>query len=163
MRIRLGICPSSVLSFHLLLFILPVHALPLPLPTPSTTNTYKTSASTFTQFLQAVSTRNNASSTATGLTQGWTPQPNSRGTLDIIWSCVFTVFLCSWSVLCVHVPARTDTHWAIFWRRFYLTGLGFLAPEIIPQAPLDQRFTAGASFRELHASAVQLNRPELAT
>ena len=28
---------------------------------------------------------------------GWTAQPQGRGTIDIIWSCVFTIFLSCWT------------------------------------------------------------------
>jgi hypothetical protein len=40
--------------------------------------------------------------------QGWTCQPDGRGSLDIIISCCTTIFLCCWSVLCINVP---PSHW----------------------------------------------------
>ena len=84
--------------------------------------------------------------------QGWTPQPNGRGTIDIIWSSVFTIFLCSWSVLCLNVPAENDTYWKITWRRFMLTGLGVLGPEFILQLALGQWISARRSQQQFHAS-----------
>ena len=45
------------------------------------------------------------------LTAGWVSQPNARGTLDIVQSCVLTIFLCSWSVLCLNIPERHDNRW----------------------------------------------------
>jgi hypothetical protein len=44
----------------------------------------------------------------TTLIHGWVASPNERGTIDIIWSCVVTVFLCSWSVLFLNVPDKHD-------------------------------------------------------
>ncbi|KAK5120488.1 hypothetical protein LTR85_006143 [Meristemomyces frigidus] len=97
--------------------------------------------------------RSESSSNSSTPTQGWTSQPNGRGTIDIIWSCVFTIFLCSWSVLCVNVPAKTDKQWTILWRRLYLTGLGVLAPEVILQAALGQRLSAARSVKAFSVSA----------
>ena len=84
--------------------------------------------------------------------QGWTPQPNGRGTIDIIWSCVFTIFLCSWSVLCLNVPAENDPYWKINWRKCMLTGLGILGPEFILQLALGQWISARRSKQQFHAS-----------
>jgi hypothetical protein len=44
--------------------------------------------------------------TSTSLVYGWIKSPNERGTIDIIWNCVSTVFLCSWSVLLLNVPSK---------------------------------------------------------
>jgi len=42
-------------------------------------------------------------------THDWVDQCNDRGTLDIIQSCTITIFLCSWSVLCLNMPEETVT------------------------------------------------------
>jgi hypothetical protein len=39
--------------------------------------------------------------------QGWTPAPNNRGTIDILWSSCLTIFLCSWTALCLNLPPQT--------------------------------------------------------
>jgi len=38
-------------------------------------------------------------------------QPNGRGTLDILQSCLITIILCSWSVLFLNVPSEHDGLW----------------------------------------------------
>ncbi len=38
------------------------------------------------------------------LIRGWQPQPNTRGTFEIIYDCVCTIVLCSWSCLCLNIP-----------------------------------------------------------
>lgn len=43
--------------------------------------------------------------------QCWTLQLQQRGTIDIIWACVITISLRSWSVLCLNIPAQKDTRW----------------------------------------------------
>ena len=84
--------------------------------------------------------------------QGWTPQPNGRGTWDIIWSCGLTMFLCSWSILCLNVPGPEDTRFKVLRRKLYLTALGFLGPEFTFQTALGQWRSARQSTRDFHAS-----------
>ena len=72
------------------------------------------------------------------LLQGWTPSPNGRGSIDILWACGFTLFLCSWSVLCLNVPATCDGWWRIIRRKCYWTFLGILGPEFVVQSALGQ-------------------------
>ncbi|CAM5999658.1 unnamed protein product [Sphagnum balticum] len=86
------------------------------------------------------------------LTQGWTPSPNSRGSIDIIWSCLVTIFLCSWSILCLQIPAKEDTRFDILWRRLWLTFLCALGPEFILNLALGQWSSARQSVRDFHAS-----------
>ena len=83
--------------------------------------------------------------------RGWTPQPDGRGTMDIIWSCAFTMFLCSWAILCLNVPAPDDTRMEIFHRRLWLTALAFLGPEYILQIALGQWMSARRSVRDFRA------------
>ena len=42
--------------------------------------------------------------TALDLYHGWMPSPNTRGTTDILWSCLSTIFLCVWTALHLPVP-----------------------------------------------------------
>lgn len=32
--------------------------------------------------------------------------PNTRGTLDILWSCLFTIFACTWTIQHLNIPAQ---------------------------------------------------------
>ena len=84
--------------------------------------------------------------------QGWTAPPDGRGTWDIIWSCSVTMFLCSWSILCLNVPAADDTRAKVLRRKFYLTGLCFIGPEIILVIALGQWNSARRSVTEFHSS-----------
>ena len=72
----------------------------------------------------------NTSTSASSFSHGWHSAPNERGTIDIIWSCVSTVFLCLWSMLHLNVPAPSDGFWTIFWRKARWLLLGVLAPEV---------------------------------
>ena len=46
--------------------------------------------------------------TTSKLARGWVSQPNGRGTLDILQSCLITIFLCSWSVLFLNISAERE-------------------------------------------------------
>jgi hypothetical protein len=87
-----------------------------------------------------------------GTVQGWTPQPDGRGTLDIIWSCSFTIFLCSWSVLCMNVPAQGEKLHRIIWLKLELAWLGIVGPEFTMTLALGQYASARRSVRQFHAS-----------
>ncbi|KAM0801263.1 hypothetical protein BDR22DRAFT_804948 [Usnea florida] len=84
--------------------------------------------------------------------QGWTPQPNGRGTIDIIWSCMLTMTLCSWSILCMNMPGPKETRLQILWRKFSLTALGVLCPELIFELALGQWLSARQSVRDFNPS-----------
>jgi hypothetical protein len=72
----------------------------------------------------------NSSITITASRRGWVGGPDERGTLDIVWSCISTLFICLWSMLHLNVPSQKDTFWNIFWRKARWLLLGVLAPEV---------------------------------
>jgi len=86
------------------------------------------------------------------LKQGWTPQPEGRGALDILWSCLITMVLCSWSTLCMNMPGPSESRTQILWRRLALTALGFLCPELIFEIALGQWLSARQSVTDFNSS-----------
>lgn len=93
-----------------------------------------------------------ANDTIEAAIQGWGSQPNQRGTLDIIWPCVATIFLCVWTVLCVNVPAPDDSQPQILARKASLAGPGIIGPEIIFQLALAQWYSARRALKAFHNS-----------
>ncbi|KAK4175099.1 hypothetical protein QBC36DRAFT_388481 [Triangularia setosa] len=47
--------------------------------------------------------------------EGWVSQPDSRGTMDIVWTCVVTTFLCTFTTLCLNCPSRGEELWGELW------------------------------------------------
>jgi hypothetical protein len=84
--------------------------------------------------------------------QGWTASPNGRGTIDILSSSVITLFLCSWSVLCLNVfpPSFSDPKKA--WRKFIMAGICLLGPEFIFQLAVGQWSAARRSIADFKRS-----------
>ena len=60
---------------------------------------------------------------------GWTDNPNMRGTLDIIFSCLSTIVLCVWSVQHLNVPSKHDRGITI--RKCQWAVLNILTPEFL--------------------------------
>lgn len=57
--------------------------------------------------------------------------PNGRGTLSLVISCLLTLVLCVWSALHLNVPLRADTrlHYIFVNIRWIITGV--YAPELV--------------------------------
>lgn len=81
---------------------------------------------------QANSTSTNATTT-TNSTQlvGYVQDPNGRGTISLLLSCVLTLILCVWSALHLNVPAPDQTKVKDIWlnTRWIITGI--YAPELV--------------------------------
>ncbi|KAF2225267.1 hypothetical protein BDZ85DRAFT_248631 [Elsinoe ampelina] len=84
--------------------------------------------------------------------QGYTRQPDARGTLDILWSCIFTLFLCSWTIICTNLPGVGTSYVVTWWRKSWLTLLGLLAPEFVFGAAFIQWSTARTSMKQFQES-----------
>jgi hypothetical protein len=83
---------------------------------------------------------------------GWTQAPNQRGTIDLLWSCAFTVFLCTWTVLCLNVPAKEEGFWAQTRRKAKWSLIAVFSPEILVSFACGQWTSANSSvldFQEL--------------
>ena len=64
------------------------------------------------------------------IVHGWVPEPDGRGTWSIVWSCLVTIFICTWSVLHLDVPKRHGW-WYLLFRKVRWMLLAALAPEWI--------------------------------
>lgn len=48
--------------------------------------------------------------TSSGRQEGWVSSPNGRGTFDIIWGCLLTIFLCTWTSLHLNIPSLHEKY-----------------------------------------------------
>ncbi|KAL4920371.1 hypothetical protein BDW62DRAFT_16531 [Aspergillus aurantiobrunneus] len=69
--------------------------------------------------------------TTAAISKGWVSQPNTRGTLDIIWTCLVATFLCTFTVLCLNVPSKSEARHMIYFRKFRWMLLAIAGPEFV--------------------------------
>ncbi len=80
-------------------------------------------------------------------TQGWTSSPNTRGTSDILVTCLVTTFLCCWTAVYPNIPGPKEGFWAMFRDKVGLASLGILGPDFLIVLATGQRSSARRSFR----------------
>ncbi|KAL6713318.1 hypothetical protein ACLMJK_008783 [Lecanora helva] len=65
------------------------------------------------------------------LLHGWQTEPNGRGTWSILWSCLATIFICTWSALHLDVPKRPGGKYSQFFRKVGWMLIAAVVPEIV--------------------------------
>src|SRR5438876_9998921 len=86
--------------------------------------------------------------------------PNTRGTLDILWSCFFTIIACTWTIQHLNIPEQFNPHetgrtgylkWTIknMWRNVKWMLATMIAPEYILGKALADLEAAVTSKREM--------------
>ncbi|KAI9849073.1 MAG: hypothetical protein M1838_000274 [Thelocarpon superellum] len=64
-------------------------------------------------------------------TVGWVPDPNGRGTLSLLISCVLTLGLCVWTAVHLNVSPENETHMREYYRHSKWLFLGIFGPELL--------------------------------
>ncbi|KDR79733.1 hypothetical protein GALMADRAFT_61863 [Galerina marginata CBS 339.88] len=68
--------------------------------------------------------------------------PNTRSRWDIIWSCLATIFVCTWVSVHPNIPALGEPWWKKVSRRVELMFWSIIAPELIINWAIQQWFGA---------------------
>ena len=91
------------------------------------------------------------SGTSTNSTHvGWVSGPDTRGTTGLLWSCLFTIFTCTWSALHINIPARSDSEWKKFGSKFKWMAAGVVAPEYITVIAMRERVVVKSLRKSLN-------------
>ena len=128
-------------AFILFLLLIQV-AFTTPLPSPADTNKLN-------QDFEALTVLSNA---ATERVNNWVNQPGYRGTWDILWTCLVTIFICTWTLLCLNVPPPDETLIKMMYRRIFWMGFAIVAPEIVLTYAAGQWSRARQSVEAFDAS-----------
>lgn len=65
-------------------------------------------------------------------TVGWVSDgDNQRSTISLLYNCLFTIFLCTWSAMHLNVPGESDSPLHVFACKCKWMLIGVLAPELI--------------------------------
>jgi len=67
---------------------------------------------------------------------------DDRTVWSIVWSCLATLFACSWAAMHPNVPRATDSEALILGRRLATMGYMLLAPEVVIAWAAMQHFSA---------------------
>ncbi|PQK15799.1 hypothetical protein BB8028_0006g01210 [Beauveria bassiana] len=86
---------------------------------------------------------------------GYVGEPNGRGTLSLLFSCVFTLFLCVWSAVHLNLPELDESPSSYSYRYFKWSLLGLFGPELVIWAAWRQYISA--------QSLTKIIRKDLAT
>jgi hypothetical protein len=94
--------------------------------------------------------------------------PNTRGTLDILWSCLFTIIACTWTIQHLNVPEQPsfdpqDVPWHQVlrwnlngvWRSIKWMLVTIIAPEYILGKSLADLYAAYQSKKEMQTYAIE--------
>lgn len=79
----------------------------------------------------------------------WMPSATTRGTADIIYSCVFTISLCVYTALHLNIPLNGENIRWQYLRKAKWTLIGIIAPELVLYSAFDQFWTARGLSRSL--------------
>ena len=82
------------------------------------------------------------------LEHGWVPEPSGRGTWSILWSCLATIFICTWSALHLDVPNKHGRGY-LFFRKLGWMLIAATAPEIVLYRAADNFFDSRDLLRHL--------------
>ncbi|EHK45897.1 hypothetical protein TRIATDRAFT_39935 [Trichoderma atroviride IMI 206040] len=82
---------------------------------------------------------------------GWTMSPDGRGTMDILWTCIFTTFLCTFTILCLNLPARNESSLRVQGRKILWMAIAIAGPEFLLTAAAGQLAAARDSVKAFHA------------
>jgi len=67
---------------------------------------------------------------------------DSRSIYGILWSCLSTIFACTWITIHPNIPASGDSRWAVLSRRLAIMGYFLLVPEFVIGWAARQHFVA---------------------
>lgn len=81
--------------------------------------------------------------------QGWVQGPDTRGSLDIIWSCIAVLVTALWTVLHVNLPGKGDNLRHLFLRKFRWGCASILAPDFLTLVAASQWDAAKKSVAKM--------------
>ncbi|KAK0508905.1 hypothetical protein JMJ35_008276 [Cladonia borealis] len=97
--------------------------------------------------LGAVSAQANPAAPS-GTTYGWVDQANGRGTFDILWGSLFTIFLCTWTSLHLNIPALKERRIHRWLRKLRWMVQAIMGPEFVVAFATGQKVEARRSVEQ---------------
>ena len=79
---------------------------------------------------------------------GWVAEPDGRGTWSVVWSCLATIFICTWSALHLDVPKKNGVLYLLR-RKIGWMLVAILAPEVLSVRAFARYLRARALLKDL--------------
>ncbi|KAH8763956.1 hypothetical protein F5882DRAFT_364589 [Hyaloscypha sp. PMI_1271] len=98
--------------------------------------------------------RNNTDKTYAATTifaDGWVDEPNGRGTIGILWACFFTIFVATYTVLHLNLPARNESRIRVLIRKTKWMTIAVVVPEVLTASAFAQYTAARDSMATMVA------------
>ena len=92
----------------------------------------------------------NRSILRTEISPEWVTSPRTRGTSDILWSCIITLTACVYTALHLNIPPEHEGRSRFYLRKLKWVAIALLAPEIVLYCALVQCIQARRLTRELN-------------
>ncbi|KAF8969319.1 hypothetical protein BDZ97DRAFT_236021 [Flammula alnicola] len=84
---------------------------------------------------------------------------HSRTGWDISWSCIITIFACTWSAVHPNIPGPRDSGWTCFKRRIVTMFYATVAPEMMVSWAMRQYFGARMIMRDYNEHIAKATPP----
>lgn len=88
--------------------------------------------------LVGLSSRVSSTPISNGSTRGFVSEPDGRGTIGILTSCICTLIICLWTCLHLHIPPPSVTYLGAIARKLRWMIIGAIAPELMAATALGQ-------------------------
>jgi hypothetical protein len=86
--------------------------------------------------------------------QAWVPEPEGRGTIQLLWSSLFTLFICLWTSLHLNLPAKDDCQTLRLLRKMKWTAIAAIAPEVVLTMAYAQWWASRRDTKKMHQFGV---------
>ncbi|KAL2831449.1 hypothetical protein BDW59DRAFT_140181 [Aspergillus cavernicola] len=90
--------------------------------------------------------------------QGWQFNDDSRSSWDIVWTCLTTIFACTWTVLHQPVPGRNKSDGLIIASKLITWLITFLAPEGLAFIAVEEFWQVRSLARRCNAAQATSDR-----
>ena len=86
----------------------------------------------------------------TEISPPWVSSSETRGTSDILWSCLITLTACVYTALHLNVPPANEGKLGFYWRKSKWVAIALFAPEVVLYCALTQFLEARKLVKELN-------------
>ena len=100
----------------------------------------------------------NSTSLSSDITRGWVAESGGRGTLKILLNCIFTIFLCCWTSVCVNLPAQSESKCQRFLDKSKLACISILGPDFLLILAIGQYESAKESVKVRGSSDIAFGK-----